>query len=208
MSLKRLVPSAGLAIGVTCLITLGMAAMIKQEFTPQEKAEGLTLEINPVAEEILTPPEREEPKEVKRVETPPPPPVIERTKSTKPTEPIVDETGGIPIFKTPKIDPTDYIITVSDRNVEPLVRIAPIMPPSADRSGHCNVRFNVSAEGAPYDVITTYCTQKLFDRATIKSVTKWKYRPKIVNGRAVAMTGVENIVRYRLTDERGNIIPE
>lgn len=208
MSFKRLVPSAGLAVGVTCLITLGMAAMIKQDFTPEEKAEGLILDINPMQIDIPAPPEREQPQQVKRVETPPPPPIIERTKSPKPTEPIVDETGGIPIFKTPKIDPTDYIITVSDRNVEPLVRIAPIMPPRADKSGHCNVRFNVSAQGMPYDVQATYCTQSLFERATVKSVSKWKYRPKIVNGRAVAMTGVENIVRYRLTDERGNVIPE
>ncbi|WP_026941673.1 energy transducer TonB [Hellea balneolensis] len=208
MSFKRLVPSAGLAVGVTCLITLAMAAMIKQDFTPEDKPEKLALEINPVAVDIKAPPPREKPQEVKRVETPPPPPIIERIKSPKPTEPIVDETGEIPIFKAPKIDPTDYIITVSDRNVEPLVRIAPIMPPRAEKSGHCNVRFNVSAQGVPYDVQATYCTQSLFERATVKSVSKWKYRPKIVNGRAVAMTGVENKVSYRLTDERGNIIPE
>ena len=208
MSLKRLAPSAILAVGVTGLITLGMAAMIKQDFTPQEKPAQLTLEINPVPDDILAPPPREKPQEVKRVETPPPPPVIERTDAKAPDEPISDLKGAIPIFKKIKMDPADYVITVSDRNVEPLVRIAPIMPPNAQRSGHCNVRFNVSAEGAPYDVTTSYCTQSLFERATIKSVTKWKYRPKVVNGRTVAMTGVENKVTYRLTDERGNIIPE
>jgi len=208
MSFKRLVPSAGLAVGVTCLITLGMAAMIKQEFTPQEKAEGLTLDINPVVEDILAPPTREKPKEVKRVETPPPPPMIAREKATKPSEAIADIKGAIPDFKAPKIDKQIFNVKMSDRDVQPLVRIAPIMPPKAERSGHCRVRFDVSAEGAPYNVTATYCTQKLFERATIKSVARWKYNPKIVNGRAVAMTGVENKVRYRLTDERGNIIPE
>ena len=82
------------------------------------------------------------------------------------------------------------------------------MPPRTEKSGHCRVRFNVSAEGAPFDVQTTYCTQSLFERATLKSVQRWKFNPKIVNGRPVAMTGVENKVTYRLTDERGQLIPE
>ena len=65
-----------------------------------------------------------------------------------------------------------------------------------------------SPVGAPFNVITTFCTQRLFERATIKSVQRWKYNPKIVDGRAVARNGVENKVTYRLTDERGRIIPE
>lgn len=208
MSLKRLVPSAGLAIGVTVLITLGMAAMIKTEFTPQDKTKSLTLDINPVPEDILPPPERERPQEVKRVETPPPPPVIERTPASQPTEDLTTLDGEIPPFIPPTLDKRTFVITVSDREVQPLVRISPIMPPRAEKSGHCNVRFNVSAEGAPFDVATTYCTQSVFERATIKSVQRWKFNPKIVNGRAVAMRGVENKVTYRLTDERGKLIPE
>ncbi|MDA8708326.1 energy transducer TonB [Hellea sp.] len=208
MLMKRWILSTVPAAAITVGIGLFMVGMIRSEFTPQDKAESLTLEINPVPDDILPPREREKPKVIKRVETPPPPPIIERTKSKKPSVPIATEKGAIPTFKTPTIDPTDYVITVSDRNVEPLVRIAPIMPPNAQRSGHCNVRFNVSAEGAPYDVMATYCTQSVFERATKKSVTKWKYRPKILNGRAVAMIGVENKVSYHLSDERGNIIPE
>lgn len=208
MSFKRLAPSAIMAVGVTVAITFGMAAMIKTEFTPQEKIENLGFEINPqiVEPPVITRLERDI--QITRVETPPPPPKIERTKATQPTEDFKDIKGAIPPFVPPKIDRTDYVITVSDRDPQPLVRIAPMMPPRAERSGHCKVRFNVSAEGTPYDVVTTYCTQSLFERATIKSVSKWKFNPKIDNGRPVAMTGVENKVTYRLKDERGNIIPE
>ena len=116
--------------------------------------------------------------------------------------------GPIPTFEKPVLSTDVPVITVSDRDVQPLLRIAPIMPPRAEKSGHCRVRFNVSAEGAPFDVQTTYCTQSLFERATLKSVQRWKFNPKIVNGRPVAMTGVENKVTYRLTDERGQLIPE
>jgi len=208
MSFKRLAPSAVLAVGVTCLITLGMAAMIKTEFTPQDKTENLVFDINPQVEEppVITRTERNF--EINRVETPPPPPVIDREKAAKPTERIADIKGAIPVFKLPVIDKTAFFVTVSDGDATPTVRIAPIMPPRAEKSGHCKVRFNVSAEGAPYDITATYCTQSLFERATIKSVSKWKFNPKIVNDRAVAMTGVTNKVTYILKDERGNIIPE
>jgi len=208
MSLKRIVPSAVLAIGVTVGLTLGMADMIAAEFEPQDKAEDMAFEINPQVEEPPIVSRSERKIVVKRVETPPPPPIIERERSAKPTERIADVKGAIPEFVPPKINPIATIIAIDDREVQPLVRIAPIMPPRAEKSGHCRVRFNVSAEGAPYDVQTTYCTQSLFERATIKSVQRWKFNPKMVGGHAVAMQGVENKVSYRLSDERGNIIPE
>ena len=208
MSVKRLAPSAVLAVGVTVLIGLGMAAMIKSEFTPQEKSKALTFDINPVPEDIAPPPDRVMPNRVERVETPPPPPRIEQVEASEPTVEIVSLDGGVPDFDIPEINQQVFVITVSDREVQPLVRIAPIMPPRAEKSGHCRVRFDVSAEGAPFNVQATYCTQSLFERATVKSVQRWKFNPKIVNNRPVAMRGVENKVSYRLTDERGNIIPE
>jgi len=208
MSIKRLAPSAVLAVGVTCLITLGMAEMIRTEFTPQDKKASLILEINPVPIDIPPPPTRQKPKDVKRVETPPAPPVLDHGRTDKPMEPPTTLDGRIPVFTKPILGTDLPIITVSDRDAAPTVRIAPIMPPRADKSGHCRVRFDVSAEGAPFNVQATYCTQSLFERATIKSVQRWKFNPKIVNGRPVAMRGVENKVSYRLKDERGNIIPE
>ena len=82
------------------------------------------------------------------------------------------------------------------------------MPPRAERSGHCKVRFDVSPEGQPFNIVSTYCTQSLFERASIKSVQKWKYKPKTVEGRSVARSGVESKITFRLTDERGKLIPE
>jgi len=82
------------------------------------------------------------------------------------------------------------------------------MPPRAEKSGHCTVRFDVSPEGSPFNVTAPYCTQSLFKRASVKSVEKWKYNPKIVDGRSVARSGVESKITFRLSDERGKLIPE
>ena len=208
MSIKRFVPSAGLAIGTTTVIGLFMAAMIAAEFTPQEKSVALGFEINPVEPDIEIRLDRTPPKLTQRVETPPPPPMIAREKTGKPAEKIASVTGAIPVFEPPKIDNRVFEISLSDTDAQPLVRIAPIMPPKAQKSGHCNVRFDVSPEGAPFNINATYCSQKIFQAATVKSVQRWKYKPKIVKNRAVSRTGVESMISFRLTDEHGQIIPE
>jgi len=208
MSIKRFVPSAALSIGITAGIGLFMAAMIAVEFKPQDKAETLGFEINPQVEDIASPPGREPPKLTQRVETPPPPPIIERVPKTKVDVDIVELRGKKIDIDPPVIKIAGPIFIPSDANVQPILRIPPNMPPRANRSGHCRVKFDVSAEGAPYNVQTTYCSQSLFERATIKSVQRWKFKPKISGGLPVPMSGLRNKVTYRLTDERGKLIPE
>jgi protein TonB len=201
-----------LGFPVAALVTVGlfvlMMTLIAEEFKPQEKLATASFDINPTVEDIKVIKRDTKVKQVKKVVTPPPPPTIERQQAAKPQERIASLEGAIPDFEAPKIDRKNFKIAVSDRDAQPLVRIPPIMPPRAEKSGHCRVKFDVSPEGAPFNVMTTFCTQRLFERATIKSVQRWKYNPKIVDGRAVARNGVENKVTYRLTDERGQIIPE
>lgn len=197
-----------LAAFVTFVLFVAMKVLISGNFEAQEKLEAGNFEINPTVEDIKVVKRTTKIDKVKKVITPPPPPQIERQQAAKPQEAIASLEGAIPEFEPPKIDRQNFKIQVSDRDAQPLVRIPPIMPPRAEKSGHCKVRFDVSPEGAPFNVQTTYCTQKLFARASTKSVTKWKYNPKIVDGRSVARTGVESKITFRLTDERGKILPE
>lgn len=193
---------------VTFALFVLMMTLIADEFKPQEKYETGTFEINPKVEDVKVIERETKVEKVKKVITPPPPPMIERAKADKPTERIASLEGAIPEFEAPKIDRTNFKVQVSDRDAQPLVRIPPIMPPRAEKSGHCRVRFDVSPEGQPFNVVATYCTQSLFQRASTKSVQKWKYQPKIIDGRSVARSGVESKISFRLTDERGKIIPE
>lgn len=193
---------------VTVILFVLMMSLISEEFKPQDKLDLASFEINPKVEDVTIIERETKITEIKKIETPLPPPQIERQKADRPSEPIASLEGEIPEFEAPEIDRSQFQITVSDRDAQPLVRIPPSMPPRADKSGHCKVRFSVSPEGQPFDVDTTYCTQSLFSRPTIKSVQRWKYNPKIQDGRPVGRVGVESTVRFNLTDERGNIIPE
>ena len=113
-----------------------------------------------------------------------------------------------PEGKTPNVDRTNFKIIVSDRDALPLVRIPPIMPKQAKKSGHCRVKFNVDKRGIPQDIVATYCSEALFKDASIESVAKWKFNPKIVDGRPTKRVGVESKITFRFTDDRGKIIPE
>ncbi|MBC6403238.1 MAG: energy transducer TonB [Hyphomonadaceae bacterium] len=204
----RLSLSAIVAAVVTFGLFTLMTILIAGEFKAGEKSVAANFEINPQVDDVKVIRRETKFQKVKKVVTPPPPPQIERQQAAKPTEPIATLEGAIPEFEAPKIDRQNFKIQVSDRDAQPLVRIPPVMPPRAEKSGRCKVRFDVSPEGAPFNVVVTYCSQSLFERASIKSVQKWKYNPKIVDGRPVARSGVETTITFRLTDERGNIIPE
>ena len=199
-----IIPAAIVTVGLFVL----MMSLISEEFKPQDKIELADFEINPKVEDVKILERETKVTEIKKIETPPPPPQIERAKSDRPSEPVASLEGEIPEFEAPKIDRSQFEIAISDRDAQPLVRIPPQMPPRAEKSGHCRVKFNVSPEGQPFDVVATYCTQSLFERPSVRSVQKWKYNPKISNGRPVGRTGVESKITFRLADERGNIIPE
>ena len=195
---------------LTVILFLAMRALISKEFQPQDKGETASFEINPKVEDIKVIERETKIDRVKKVITPPPPPQIERAKADKPTEKIASIEGAVPEFESPKIDASNFKITVSDRDAQPLVRIPPIFPPrflQGNNSGYCKVRFDVSPEGQPFNVDAYTCTSSSLKNATIKSVQKWKYNPKIVDGRGVSRSGVETTIRFDLQDERGRKMP-
>ena len=193
---------------LTFWLFVGMKALISGEFKPQKKVAQETFDINPEVEDIKIAERRTTISKVKRVETPPPPPQIERIQAVKPTEQIASIAGEIPKFEIPKIERNNIKIQVSDRDAQPLVRLPPRFPNNAERSGHCRMRFDVNPEGQPYNIVALSCSRKTFERNSIKCVQGWKYRPKIVDGRPTSYKGVETKITFRLTDEKGNVIPE
>ena len=109
---------------------------------------------------------------------------------------------------------TDQPLSIEDVKVDagpkPMVRIPPVIPSrflQGNHSGYCRVRFDVSPQGKPYNVVATLGTNSQLERPTIRSVQKWKYAPKIQNSRAVMRSGVEGIVRFDLLDENGKLLP-
>lgn len=76
-----------------------------------------------------------------------------------------------------------------DTNVIPTLRIPPIYPARALRSGIegvVTVEFTIATDGSVKNpVIVKSKPPKIFDRAVLKSIAKWKFNPDIINGEAV-----------------------
>ena len=207
-TLTRFAASIPGAIIITTGLGLTMANLIKVSFTPEPKVEIAAFEINPMVEDLPVTPKELDIKKYVKVETPPAPPILTRDPAAKPAEPIATIGEAIPIFDTPPIGHTVINIAITDRDAKPLVRIKPVMPLRAQKSGHCKVRFDVSPSGQPYNIAITYCSQNLFKRATVKSVERWKYQPKIQSGVPVSRSGVESKITFALNDDDGRPIPE
>lgn len=200
-----------LAAVLTTGLMLTMAALIATEFTPQDKAETATFEINPVVEDIPDPIRKLKLDPLQEVDVPPPPPKL----STEPAEavdlPIIKVAGKITEFEIDDLDFGESFETVQiSKDPSPIARIPPVFPPrfaQGDVSGYCRVRFDINPEGRPFNVTATLCTNRLLKSPTVKSVQKWNYTPEIRNGRAISRSGLETTIRFDLADERGKILP-
>jgi len=87
-------------------------------------------------------------------------------------------------------------------------RIAPIMPRWAERSGHCNMEFDVSQTGTPFNIRVKNCTEYIFAGPSITAIKSWVYLPAKKDSTFVVREGVENKMSFRLTNELGTLIPE
>ncbi len=90
----------------------------------------------------------------------------------------------------------------SDRDVIPLVRIAPDYPPRAlsrGLEGWVQVQFTITATGTVKDPVVVNAEPKgIFDDAALKSIARWRYNPRVEGGVAVERVGVQTIIRFQL----------
>jgi protein TonB len=84
----------------------------------------------------------------------------------------------------------------------PIVKVAPIYPRRAQTrgiSGYCIVEYTVTTSGAIRDPVAVDCQPSgVFDSASVKAATKFKYKPRVVDGEPIEVAGVQNKFTYEL----------
>jgi len=83
-----------------------------------------------------------------------------------------------------------------------LVRRAPIMPPTATRSGVCELRYDITTKGQTTNIKVLRCTETLFARTSARALSRWRYKPAD-RGRV----GVEVKLTYRMVGEDAQTLP-
>lgn len=109
---------------------------------------------------------------------------------------------------------------ISDGEYLPIVKVQPMYPQRAlsrGLSGWVVVRFTVTAQGTVSDpVVVQNCAwikgprqkgechdspNSIFDSAATRAALKFKYKPRVIDGKPVDTAGVENKITFKLVDD-------
>lgn len=184
--------TAGLLALMTFLIETGEKAL-------QDAPPAQILDFVRVKQEETVNRDEQKPEKPPKPETPPPdvpPPPVDN----------IDIDAGAIGVAAPNINTNTNIagpgeLSYSDGEYLPIVRVAPVYPNRAlsrGLEGYVDLKFVVTEAGTVEDPVVTYSTSSLFERAAIRAVLKFKYKPRVVDGKPVRVPGVETRIRFAL----------
>ena len=193
----RILVSALLAVPVALGLFMVMNALIDRDFEqPDVKARKIAEIVKP-EETIETNVKEQKPDKVEDPEEPPP----------DLDTPDLDMDMDVEIVNTAPQASVDVEISTSgmatgDGEYLPIVKVAPIYPRRAQTrgiTGYCIVEYTVTTSGAIRDPQPVDCQPSgVFESASVKAALKFKYKPRVVDGEAIEVAGVQNKFTYEL----------
>jgi protein TonB len=94
-------------------------------------------------------------------------------------------------------------MNIAEGDYLPIVRVAPVYPARAlsrGLEGYVDMSFTVTQAGTVRDPIVLFSTSSLFDRAALRAVMKFKYKPRVVDGIPVDVPGVKTRISFQIED--------
>ena len=194
--------SFGVAAGVvaTALLFLLMQALIKSDESPfDELALGTIVDFVPVVEDVEVKPERRRPERPPEPDEMPPdlpkPPPGKTTKVGRTEIPPPEDAVEVDVEGRGGYVDGDYL---------PIVKVTPNYPSRAASrgiEGYVLLRFTVTGTGAVRNpVVVDSAPPGVFDRAAKEAALRFKYRPRVVNGSPIEVSGVQNRIVFSLQD--------
>ena len=92
-------------------------------------------------------------------------------------------------------------MNIAEGDYLPIVRVAPVYPARAlsrGLEGFVDMSFTVTSAGTVKDPIVLQSTSSLFERAATRAVLKFKYKPRVVDGVPVEVSGVKTRITFQL----------
>jgi len=189
------------------LVTFGLFFLMQQliamaDARPKDTGKGKVIEfVRLKKNQELATKDREVP-DKKPPQEPPPPPPLATSQNDKPDAnasgfaqsfDLAADLGG-PSLGT-------GVATV-DTDTIPLVRVEPTYPIRAQErgiEGWVQVEFTISPRGTVVDPkVTAYEPSSIFNQSALRAVRRWKYNPKIVDGKPVSRPGVKVLLDFDL----------
>lgn len=184
----RLIVSVLLGAAITFALFVLMAELISNSQRPPEESAP-----TPIIDIVMDEPDSST--EMRQRVPPPPPPPPQQPPKVQPQEPDAAEPdAGDMSFNMPGVDIGGASIDIGgpgamqrDGEATPIVRIEPRYPIQAARDGKegwVRLSFTINEVGGVDDVTVIEAEPKrIFDREAKRALRKWKYKPKIVDGK-------------------------
>ena len=193
----RMIIGAALAVPVAIGLFFIMQSLIDTEFEQTETKARKIADIVVPDKVVETNLKQAKPEKVEDPEEPPPE-----------LEPISFDTNmDMNVVNTAPQAKVSLNLSASgmssgDGEYLPIVKVAPIYPRRAQTrgiTGYCIVEYTVTTTGAIRDPQPVDCQPAgMFDSASIKAALKFKYKPRVVDGVAIEVAGVQNKFTYEL----------
>jgi len=196
----------GLAIGmvITLFLFWFMQYMIETaDRSLDESSRGSLVDFVRVRRDETIERRQPKPKKPPPPDAPPPQPPTPQLDNLDPTAEKI-AVSAVPV--TTDIEMTGgFSLGVGEGDYLPIVKVAPIYPQRAltrGVEGYCVVEYTVTRQGTTRDpfVVEDQCTSSLFHRASLQAALKFKYKPRIIDGEAVEVRGVQNKFTYEITE--------
>ena len=94
-------------------------------------------------------------------------------------------------------------LSLAEGDYLPIVKVRPMYPRRAQSrglEGYCDLEFTVTPLGTTADVRVIECTSSLFERASVQALLKFKYKPRVVDGTAIAVLGLRHRITFQIED--------
>jgi len=202
---QKILPMGG-AVIVTSVLTFTMISMINVEFEALPEREKIDFKLVEITEDPVI---RTRETQIEPLKVVIPPPEIMPLETQEVSEPTIPSTVSTELPTLPRPVMGDVITDVvyTDDTMIPILRVPPRMPARAERSGHCDMVFDVGPDGATLNVKASYCSEALFETESIRATLKFKYRPTRIDGQYQTTRNVKTRIKFKLQDQNGNLIP-
>lgn len=202
MNFLRLIYAIVLAFAVTALLFVIMPTLIEMaDKTLDDKKATKIADITMPETEIEAKVKEVKPDKPEDPEEPPP-------DLAQPEIDDVDiDPNAVNMTPTQQVDVSLNIgtgISSADGEYLPIVKVAPIYPRRANSrgiEGYCTVEYTVTKTGSIRDPQPVDCQPSgYFESASVKAALKFKYKPRVIDGEAIDVPGVQNRFTYELED--------